>query len=76
MNLTHEVQSKLARVVLQRGFDFLEAVLKMDRRTIEGAAALGVCSEDQAKVINTFIRDRVFDSIPVSKVRLEPIETR
>jgi hypothetical protein len=76
MTLSHEVQSKLARVVLQRGFDFLEPILKMNRSTIEKAAAFGQCTEMQAKIITVFVQERVFDSVPISKVRLEPISEK
>jgi hypothetical protein len=76
MTLTTEVQSKLARVVLQRGFEFLEAALKMDRKTLESAAALGNCSEEQGKVITAWVKERVFDATPSSKIRLAPISEK
>jgi hypothetical protein len=74
MNLTHEVQSKFARVVLQRGFDFLEAALKMDRSTIEAAASTGHCTDENSRIITAWVRERVFDEVPVSKIK-RPIST-
>jgi len=76
VRLSQDAQTKLLHVAFNSGLPFLAAVVPMPANILQVAMNGGTIEADEAAVIERWVTERVSTSLPVSKVRIEPISSK